>query len=363
MTVYWILLAVLILLLVMSDLFSLRLKKASLYIAFISGILLLFFSAVRSLYVGMDTYSYSRIFLNNARQSWEDIIWYAVSSDQEIGYVIYNKLLSLISVDRQIITVANSVLLFFFLYRSIKSYSVNPMYSIFIFYSLGLYQTSFNISSSMIAGFIAFLGFKYIQKQNLLKFLLYIFFAFLFHRASIIYIVLFFLYRYPVNAKIFIRWIAVAFLLTLIYPLIYQLLIRFLPSSYIGYLNRSKTDNGIIMVFHLMILCYTALYLFSNRGGILAEAQENRIWMWCITLEICWFIFSLQADVFSRVAHLFTPALIFYIPASERRIPFSKKRLLYRLSMVGGLILQYIIRVSINNIGHTIPYQFFFDIL
>lgn len=364
MEVYLILLVLLIITLFAKDIIQSRFPgKWTTFVAAMWMVILCFFSCVRSISVGRDTYSYARIFLNISRVSWGQLFNYAAITQQEIGFVIYNKLISCLSIDRQAITIANSILIFALLSKVIFRYSEDPLFSIYIFFTLGLFQTSFNISSSMIAGLFIMNGFQYIISKKPLKYFFVVLAASLFHRSSYIFIPLYFFYKIDVNYKTIVRVVLLSLLCSMLfYPVIYRVSVSILPSIYSRYLERNRGDNGLILIFHLLLIIYSFIFHASTSKTIFSSfISHEKIWIWCIVVELCMFILSLQANAFTRAAYLFTPAILLYLPFMEIKVEEPRYRFFYHLTVIIILVVQYYIRISINNIGHSIPYEFFFN--
>jgi hypothetical protein len=86
---------------------------------------------------------------------------------------------------------------------------------------------------------------------------------------------------------------------------------------------------------------------------------NNQIGGWMLTLDLCFFGLTLGFAEGARVAALFGPYLIFYIPQLLSEIGNEKRRNNLIIIIVAISFLQYILRLSINNIGGTMPYSFY----
>lgn len=111
----------------------------------------------------------------------------------EYGYRLYNKLVSLISEKPQTITIANSLLIMALLGKLLKGHSPYVFLSDWLYITLGIYQTQINMARNAIAILICYLGCKYIAEHNVIKFLICVTIATLFHSSSVLFIPLYWL--------------------------------------------------------------------------------------------------------------------------------------------------------------------------
>ena len=322
---------------------------------------LTFFACVRHYNVGQDTSAYISLFYAFGSVPWSNIISFLRASGYEFGYILYSKILYSLFPYRQTITVANSLLFAIFTYKFMRKYSKDCIVSLYIFYAFGFYQTSFNIVSSLIAAMMMYANLDAFQKKNKLKAIMVTFLAFSFHRASILLIILFLIERISLT-----KWRAfLVLILAAVCAVFYQTVlpvISFLaPDEYQGYIYAEHGDNGLILVFHLLIIVYLAFFKYMlKKKRMLSEEKAflpNTI-NWLVLLEIFCFIISLRVSKFSRVAYMFTPAYFIYIPELIDEVKGYFNRVFLRTSIFALIGAQFFLRLSINNIGNTIPYWF-----
>lgn len=111
----------------------------------------------------------------------------------EYGYRLYNKLVSLISEKPQTITIANSLLIMALLGKLLNGHSPYVFFSAWLYITLGIYQTQMNMARNAIAILLCYLGCKYIAEHNVIKFLICVTIATLFHSSSVLFIPLYWL--------------------------------------------------------------------------------------------------------------------------------------------------------------------------
>lgn len=84
------------------------------------------------------------------------------------------------------------------------------------------------------------------------------------------------------------------------------------------------------------------------------------IGVWMLMLEMLFFCIGYDVAAATRMAALFGPYLIIFIPRLIESGIESKSVRLNVIALVMVLSgMQYIVRLQINNIGSTMPYQFF----
>lgn len=84
------------------------------------------------------------------------------------------------------------------------------------------------------------------------------------------------------------------------------------------------------------------------------------IGVWILMLEMLFFCIGYDVAAATRMAALFGPYLIIFIPRLIESGIESKSVRLNVIALVMVLSgMQYIVRLQINNIGATMPYQFF----
>ncbi len=155
-----------------------------------SCVVLWFFMAMRAQTVGVDTKYYVCIYQQFPQISWKELFnaqlyptprrtW---KLDLEPGYRLLNKLLSIYLPAPQWITVANSALIIALLYRWLRRESPNAMLSIWLYLTLGVYQTEMNVARNAIAILLGYTAFHWIKERKLAPYFLQILMAVSFHK-------------------------------------------------------------------------------------------------------------------------------------------------------------------------------------
>ena len=329
--------------------------------------ILWFFMAFRGNRVGVDTKHYSYVFSQFRNIPFSRVftaVTYANESeswafDFEPGYRLVNKLLSLFFDSPQAITVFNSTLILVLWYFLIKRDSPNFMLSIWLFVTLGIYQTEMNVTRNAIAILMVYNAFPYLRRRDFPRYLAVCLFASLFHVAALVFIPLYFLvWGMKLTPKRLGLLVLISCAVGVIFPFLSPVLSSLVPSRFAKYLQGSNEKLGSLIVgvlnggFFLL-----TLWLLPKKHRSRVFVRE-RLGVMLLTINLCFFglIFGL-ADA-SRMAALFGPYLVILIPRMLTLIENRRRRAdaAAFLMILSGI--QYVLRMCVNNIGGTLPYDF-----
>ena len=278
----------------------------------------------------------------------------------EYGYRVYNKLVSMISEHSQAIIIFNGILIMILLGMLIKGYSPYVFLSIWLYVTLGVYQTQMNMARNAIAIFICYNGIKYIENRDLKKYLICICIATTFHVSSVLFIPVYWLAAIRLTDKKI--WVIIVFLCSVgfLFSLIRQIIVQFLPFGFGRYFigNTTKFESLVVGAFHLMLVLFVFFFTERQKRADIFETEAVGIWM--LIIEILFFCIGYDVASAARMAALFGPYLIVFVPRLIETGIGSKDERLNVIAMVAILSgIQYIVRLQMNNIGATIPYRFF----
>ena len=235
--------------------------------------------------VGADTDNYIRYFQDIRFLSFGDLVEYSRDSYNplEYGYKLYNWLLVRINASPQVITVVNSLLFMTGLFVLTWNESEDKWLSLFIFLTLGFYQTALNMTPSFIAAFIAYNGIKYIRKKNLVKYIICIVLAMQMHTAAVLFLPLYWADKVSVTRKRLVVVACVAILLTLGYGLYSSWLGAHVPSKYQYYFTMAGTkyEQLLVCAVQVGLICVVSRYV--GTGWIIDK--EYRIDVWIIIVR------------------------------------------------------------------------------
>ena len=340
-------------------------EKSDELIVAIAALILFFFAAMRSIRVGADTRQYIGHFLMLSKTNWMDLGHYSYNwyGELEFGYKVFNKLLSVFG-HQQTITIANSVLQVGLITIVIYKQSKDKWLSIFLYFSFCFYQTALNLTPSSFVSYFLFLTFPFIKDKKLMKFLIFIGIGILFHTSAIFFLPLYLLSKIKLNKTIMLLVGCVSGLIFAFFPLFIQVIVYIIPQKYSSYIDNTKQHAGItveLLVLMVQVIAVVFCFLQIDKDKRKSVIQENNVIAWMLIYEILLYLISLNSAMFKRGAFLFSPYFIIIIPYLISRISSERRKLFTAFAMVAYGAALYLLRVQINNVGTTMPYQFFFD--
>lgn len=343
-------------------------KKTKTFALGIACAILCFFMAMRSVSVGVDTKYYCYVFTQFLKIPWNEVFsceTFATESQTwefnfEPGYRFYNKMISFFSDSPQVFIFCNSVLIILLLYHFIRNNSPNYLLSIWLYITLGIYQTEMNVTRNAIAILIVFNALKYIEKKRLFPYISYCLFAATFHRAALVFIPLYWLLPKIVwNWNRMVASIFVSIGIGILFPVAEPFLYVILPDSITKYFisNNSKIEAVMVGVFYLFLFLFIYILMDkTERSCIFGKCRTGTSFF---VFNLCCFGLSFGIGYASRIAALFGPYMIIYIPEiiQMKKSAIKRQRITELVALICGI--QYILRLCINNIGGTLPYLFF----
>lgn len=334
----------------------------------LSALVLMFFMALRDQTIGVDTKYYCYIFeqLCDAPVSkiFSVVTYGARGSnwvvDLENGYRLYNKIIGLLFNSPQMITVVNSCIIIILIYLLIKKKSKDYFLSIWLYLTLGLFQTEMNVSRNAIAILICYHALDYIAEKKFWKYIIWVCIAATIHKSVLVFIPLYFLFKKPIPSGKRMRLIieissVVGIGCMVLAPYIQNII----PMGLGKYLMASneKTESLLVGGFYIAIVFFIWFMMKrSEKEGIYYACSTG---MWMFTLNIACFGLNIGFKMAARVAGLFGVYIIILIPDLIYEIKSEKRRKTVTILLILGCGLQYILRMMINNIGGTMPYSFF----
>ena len=270
----------------------------------------------------------------------------------ELGYSLYSQFFAKLNISDQLYLFIVAMTIIIPLgYTWIKNSKIAWL-SVFIYLTLGFFTFSFSGLRQSIALAITFYSYKYIKNKQLLRFLLCIILAILFHYSAIVFIAAYPL-RYAVLNKNHYYFIVLGFIFTFIFKSkIFSLIYRL----YNGEEGKIEATNAYTMLL-VMIMVLIISYIFGSKD----ENNFNlNIYKNYMLVSIFLQIFASQSNVAMRTTYyyyLFITLLIPEVIANQR----DKK---IRIIGIGVLVIALIYFFQIttgNGYLNVSPYHFYWE--
>ena len=194
-----------------------------------------------------DFYAFSRSSLQNAIDD----------SDEEVGFVLLNKFLSVFSDNEFILFFTCGTIIVWSFAYSVYKYSTIIWLSAFLFLNIP-YLQSLYVLRQYIAISICLLSISFVLNRKLLPFLVLIFIAFSFHRTAIIFLPVYFFYKLNINFKFFVVSIIIGYIYySYGFPLI-EFFLSFSKFNYEAYMDVFSNATAIFIDAFLLVLFFVA---------------------------------------------------------------------------------------------------------
>lgn len=328
-------------------------------VALIPGIL----GGVRDFSIGTDIKVYGNIWFNFARESSSLRDYLNAASVSSIGslYAFFNFIVSRFTSNPHWFyfwyCLVENIIVLLALCENKDIISITLGWATYLFI---FYNTNFNMLRQGMALVILLLGFKYIRKKSLIKFLLVVLFAYLFHNTAIIGIVLYPLYQIIVNRVDRKQKILPVYIILSIFVFLFEAISKYLLDAgilsmrYAMYVNSDNQQTGSIYLFYLIILIFAIITQRSKQDA-------NYIFFESILFICILFSAFVTISYLPRIISYYSIYLCFGIPYvlnnGNKRIAISRIRFNGVMVYV-ILVLYWIIFYGILNHSETVPFIF-----
>lgn len=330
--------------------------------------MLWFFMAMRSLEVGVDTQVYAYAFTQFPDISFGELFATPVYGPSEgswllefePGYQLWNKLVSLFSSSPQAITVANSTVIMVLLFCLLRKSSPMLLLSVWMYLTMGTYQTQMNVARNAIAILMVYLGEDSLRERRFWRYALVCLLAATVHTTALVFLPLYWVYHYvrltPRRCMLAVGlFLAVGVSFSVVGPYI----AAWLPPELASYFEGDNEKLSSLLVGVLNAVIFFAAYLQLRAPERAAVWEEETFGLMMFTLNLCFFGLNIGLGSAARMAALFGAYMMLLIPRMLEHIRETRRRTLAVLlvaALCGG---QYLMRLMVNNIGGTMPYRFF----
>lgn len=356
--IYWLLLSLFLLLFGIHKM-SIRygyhgnriLTGRKIYIMLAGGILV-FIAGMRSTAVGMDTNMYQILFeyvkesnsLRQALTGWQ-------RGGTEFGYVCLEFLISR-TADFQIFLWISGVISIIPVMIAIYKYSKNYWMSIFLFVSFGYFSFFMNAVRQSLAMGICMLAFICARERKIIKFLVLVGAAALFHASAIIFLPVYWLNKIKLTRRTVLCYVFLVMIANLFKNQFFQLINIFSRQRY-----SAVNDAGGARMYLFMLATVFLIWFFKNQ--FLRDSNEKVLFYMLAISTLIWPVTSANTSVF-RLYYFYHIFMIFSIPDFLESLSGWKER----AALYGGFILigcyylqNYVIQSSLK----YDPYLFFWQ--
>ena len=318
----------------------------------LSLIPIFFILAFRGGTMGADTSTYIRQFSNSINTPLESII---ANSRMEIGYLIFVKLITYITHNPLVYQVICVSFMIYGLYCFLKELETEDALLFVYFYcTLGVFFFMFTGTRQCLAMGICLFSYKFLKQNKYLQFLLCSLLAFYFHKSSVLFITVLFIYNKKVNIINIVIYIIFAFLIGRNLESVQQWFNDTLDYTY----SLEYTGNGMIFLIVLLALSIFSMIMIYNRYGGFNINKNTRILMNINFITIVFWLMRLQTRIAERPSYYFIFFSCAFYANALNSIKNNRDRRLYKIIIFSLAMILYIYRL-ITNFSILIPFEFY----
>lgn len=178
----------------------------------------------------------------------------------EIGYVLVNKLLSVLFEGERVLLIFVSLLIMVPYFRLFYKESAHPMISLMLFLALGFYSHALSLYRQFCAMAILTFSIRYIKEKKLLPFLLTVLLAMTFHKTAGAFILVYIGCMLPVN-----KWLLLAAMLGSALVGVFGQPILNLLNQLVTYPGAPAYDGGITLLAVLWTIVFISYWVLGYR--------------------------------------------------------------------------------------------------
>lgn len=250
--------------------------------------------------------------------------------------------------------ITTSFIIIYLILKTIKMYSENYFFSILIFLSIPIfYLMSFTIIRQYVAISIIFFSIKYIFNRNIIKYMILIFIASIFHITALIAFPLYFAYKVRFTKKISLLIILFSFYIASLIPNILEI---YFPYYYF-YVSENANSGKSLLYFFLLIFFFILFhykYIKDEKSCFYYNTYVIGVALYCLLIQL--------GEVAPRVSYYYLIFLILLIPST---IKFYKIKQAYFIILIMTILLYsfnfYLFNKNENK-NPYIPYNTFINI-
>lgn len=319
-----------------------RLKYIFISIATLQLILLL---SLRHSTIGIDVPGYVSFFKRSILSS-------TIDHRFELGYKALNNIIGILTNNEQIFLTIVAILSIAPVGRFIYKYSKMPFLSFTIYIAFNYYAFTFSGLRQAISFAIIFISYDYIKDRKLMKFLICVVCASLFHKSALIFLPAYFIYRIKINKIVIGSLIA----LDLVIFIFRKSIFTFFINNFYQSFSIVESSSYTWMAFCALIVLMGS---FVYKSMINISDDNSGLYMFLL-IGISLMIFASVGNNVMRIADYYYMFVIIFIPEALTAVKDKKLALVVGYLVIIGLIIIYLWFLKGSPYG-IVPYRFFWQ--
>lgn len=333
----------------LSNLINIKLAKDSKFFIYtLFGFFLIFFIGFRH-EIGGDWTAYLNHFENFDTSSI-----FSIFNSWDIGYAFFEYISSVFGFG--IYGVNTLCAIFFtlsFLYF-IKIFNLKLSRALLIAFPYLIMVVAMGYSRQGVAIGFAMVFFALLYQRKLLKSLVFLLLATLFHKTAIVSIIVLFLNRRFINFKTIV--ISIPFVVLYVYILLPRL-----QGLYINYFLQEMQSSGAIVRIFINIVASFILIVFAKRYKTIFGERDFEFWKPFIYISIVVFLFAILLNITTIADRILLYFYPLQIVVFSRMLYLIKDKNLKNICFLGYILFSFLILFIFLNFvtysEHWIPYN------
>ncbi|WP_186667716.1 EpsG family protein [Sporosarcina sp. BP05] len=278
---------------------------------------------------------------------------------QDIGFALMVVTLQLFTDNPQSLFLVSALITISLVIKFIKNNTDIYDLGFFLFITLYLYYSGFNIMRQWIAISIFLYSLKYAFDKKYYKYILFVLLASSFHTSALLMLPLYFILNFKINKKNISILIIISSLLAFFFEELIVNLAKLLPflnlSKYTLYFDSIYATSGGGGWAYSVILIGTFILMYLNGSKYKSNIKYGNQHFSLMIFAAVFSLFAPYNMIFSRIQLFLMPIAIVCLP-NLVKIQTPKQRVLMSFLII-TLGLLYMYRALIINGGEPLPYD------
>jgi len=323
-------------------------------------VVLILVASFRAYNIGLDTMTYKFVYYNNANGIGH--------TGFELFFDLLFNICNALSLDYSVVISIFSIVCYTLAANYIYKNSINPVFSLLLFVTLGIYAQTLNIMRQALAIIVCLYSVKYIKTGEFIKFIGVIFIALLCHATALIFIPAYFVRYFKLNKYTISFAVLFTCAMSILLPIISKFISGFTTVDYYGrYFEDTYYQNEVSLLAILFTLGLFAIFIimYANRDKLNNAQGDNKFNIFLklyfiSTLLRIFALFTPAPEVIGRLALFYFIYCIFLIPYFIEFGLVGKKNIWTNLVIFASLIY-YVALIEVKKSCGITPYAFIWD--
>lgn len=281
---------------------------------------------------------------------------------QEVGFVLLNKAVGLVTDDYQGIFVVTSFLTIALFYRFFLRMSINPALSVFIYVFGGTYLEDFNLVMQALAIAILVNTFEFALRKKHLAFILATLLAASFHSSALVWFAVWPLMWIQVSRATRIVMAFAMIVVIVLAPQAVSLLVGQLAPDYAWYFdsNYGATRGIHPAVIIVAVAAFGLTVIKVGKAGPADRYADSVVNVLAVSTAVLVATTTI-AYLFSRLNYYFAPAQLVAVPLALSLVENRLTRQLLTVALMCAYMTSFVFQFLVWNAHGVLPYDSVFS--